>query len=101
MSRLFDVYLIEKEIDEAFLTRQDLHELQSLSKTEHMIPLEVEGNTSIAMGFIDHEAANSIDFIFTELKKFVAQILDGELQESENHAYRFAGLNVYVGYGNW
>ena len=100
MDKLFDVCLIENEVDSAYLTRGDLIELVKLSKTEQMIPLEVEGNASIAMGFIDYDAAESLDFLLDALKEFIAQILNGEMEESEDHTYRFTKLDVYIGHGS-
>ena len=54
------------------------------------VPVEFQGEYSTAMGFIDIETADRMDYISTELNGYVKKILDDMDMESPDGRYMFA-----------
>lgn len=85
---IFDAVLIERG---CALTKQDVADILSvLPDGQCFIPVEIEGNSSCAMGFITYDAADRIDFLLDKdhfFYMFIQEILND--MEKENL------LNVY------
>ena len=60
------------------------------------VPVEFQGEYSTAMGFIDIETADRMYYIYTELEKYVKEILDDMELESPDGKYMFAHENETV-----
>lgn len=85
-----NVALREKPHDEG-LTLPEVTELyQMLSDGTEAVPVEFQGEYSTAMGFIDIETADRMDYIYTELNGYVKEILDDMDMESPDGRYMFA-----------
>ena len=85
-----NVALREKPHDEG-LTLPEVTELyQMLPDGTEAVPVEFQGEYSTAMGFIDIETADRMDYIYTELNEYVKEILDDMDMESPDGRYMFA-----------
>ena len=82
----YNVVLIEKALDEG-MTRSEIFDLLDLVSGEEYNPIEIEGNNSVAMGFIDHEMDELIDFDHTQIKNFVREILNDMELENDDCSY--------------
>ena len=82
----YNVVLIEKALDEG-MTKSEIFDLLDLVSGEEYNPIEIEGNNSVAMGFIDHEMDELIDFDHTQIKNFVREILNDMELENDDCSY--------------
>lgn len=91
----FDVVLYERELDDG-LNRIEIQELLDLCKEEKVIPLEIQGEYSVAMGFITLEMAESMNYNLDSFEEDVKMILDDMNQETENHEYEYDVFKMYL-----
>lgn len=82
----YNVVLIEKALDEG-MTRSEIFDLLDLVSGEEYNPIEIEGNNSVAMGFIDYEIDELIDFDHTQIENFVKEILNDIELENDDCSY--------------
>jgi len=91
----FDVVLYERELDDG-LDRIEIQELLDLCKTTKVIPLEIQGEYSTAMGFITLEMAESMNYNLDPFEEYVKSILDDMENETENHEYEYDVFRMYL-----
>lgn len=96
----YDIVLLEKE-GVTGLKKEEVMKLMDHIQGEEVYPLEFPSKTHdcVAMGFITPEAANKLDFIYSNGSKihdFIASILDDMELESENHTYSYQGLSIWL-----
>ena len=96
--RYSDIALIERQ-DIDGLTKPEVMDLfDMLSGTEAM-PLEISGNSSVAMGFITTYAANKLNYQYGDgsaLASYLSLILNDMNNESADGFYEFEGLSIWM-----
>lgn len=98
----YEIALKEVPLDEG-ITPQELYDLATYKLSElEVIPYEVQGNGSVAVGCISLSAAKLIDYKYgedTDLYNFIKSILNNEAR-SNDCLYTFEGngatLNIYL-----
>lgn len=94
--KTFDVVLIERPADGENLSRSEIVELlDMLNNADDIIPLEVEGDNSSAMGFITGPAADTLDFDLQNLKNYIAGILNDMTKENTDNTYDYTEFDDY------
>lgn len=91
----FDVAFFERELDKG-LSRIEIDNLLSICKGDEVIPLEIQGEYSVAMGFISLDMAESINYVYDDLELNVKQILNDIEQETENHIYKYDTYEMFL-----
>ena len=91
----FDIVFYERELDDG-LNRIEIQELLDLCKEEKVIPLEIQGEYSVAMGFISLDMAESMNYIYDGLEENVKQILDDMNRETENNIYKYDIYEMFL-----
>jgi hypothetical protein len=95
----YDIVLLEV-CGETGLTRGEINSLLDKIKVDEVYPLEILSDIveSCAMGFITTEAANVLDFDYSEsgLVRFVQDIMDDANNETETGEYEFKNLNILL-----
>ena len=91
----FDVVFFERELDKG-LSRIEINNLLNICKGDEVIPLEIQGENSVAMGFISLDMAESMNYIYDDLEWDVRQILDDMDQETENHIYEYDVYKMFL-----
>lgn len=76
MPTTFDVILYERPL-ETGLTKADCTNIFDSLKTDEAYPIEIENpnGTSSAMGFITTDAANAMDYDYSELENYIKPLL--------------------------
>ena len=104
MATLFGVAMLVKPLDEG-MTFSEIADLYDMINGAEVIPYEVQGESSVAMGFINRYDAELIEYKYAEgsgLYKFIRDILDDTNSETESGTYIFptenADLDIYLGY---
>ena len=92
----FDIVLVEKRFDNG-LTREEIQDLLSKIDGDEIYPIDLCHECS-AMGFVTPNAAKSLDFNYLQsgLEFVIANILDDLNNESEDGAYEFKGLRIWL-----
>jgi len=91
----FDVVFFERELDKG-LNRIEIDNLLSICKGDEVIPLEIQGEYSVAMGFISLDMAESMNYVYDALAEKVKRILDDINQETENHIYKYDVYEMFL-----
>lgn len=93
----FDIALIEKEVERG-LSRTEIIDLTDFFEYQEMLPIEIEGDNSSAMGFISRNYAEKIDYDYEKsgLNQFIANILNDKSLESNDCTYNFVGGYIYL-----
>ena len=95
----YDAAFFQRQIDDGGLYPEELRKLLNmLDYDAPLLPLEIEGNSCIAIGFILEEAADRLDFDYKDLFSFVREILNDINKETPNNEYIFDGLDIFLGY---
>lgn len=91
------IYLLEVDGIRG-LTVVDLFRFLSLIGEDEVYPIEIEASEveSSAMGFITAEAADSLEYDYTELSKHIASIMDDMNNETKDGRYKILGIDVYL-----
>ena len=94
---MYDVFLIEKPLDEA-LTKEEIMDAMDSMNTTSYIPLEIEAiyHESSALGFLSSEAMDKLDGDTSSLKKFISSILDDMNLETDVGEYSFEELKIFM-----
>ncbi len=85
----YGVALLEKPHDEG-LSKDDVLFLFNKLSGVNAIPVEIQGENSTAMGFINLTDAEFMDYDYTELEKSVKEILNDMSRENESSSYECA-----------
>lgn len=88
---------IQKPLN-AGITVEEMIELIDKVECEQVIPLEVQANSSCALGVISLDAAEELDYDYDNLIRNVASIIEDRDNETEYGQYNFDGFPVYIGY---
>ena len=93
----YDVVLCEKPFDEG-LTLEEIQTMYPMLNNKEAYPIEIEAREhgSSAMGFITPEAADTLDYSYTELMEYIASILDDMNKENSDCCYTFNNLAIYL-----
>ena len=91
----FDVVFFERELDKG-LNRIEIDNLLNICKGDEVIPLEIQGENSVAMGFISLDMAESMNYVYDDLERNVKQILDDMDQETKNHTYEYDVYKMFL-----
>lgn len=82
----YGVALKEKPLDEG-LERDEVIELFDKLHGGTGIPLEIQGYSSTAMGFINLTDAEFLNYDYTKVEELVRYVLDDMLRENPDHRY--------------
>lgn len=88
---------VQKPLDEG-ITVEEIIELVDKLECEQVIPIEVQANSSCAIGFISLDAAEELDYDYDNLIRSVSKIIEDMDNETEYGNYDFDGFPVYIGY---
>lgn len=93
----YDIALYETD---RALKKQSYAELLAMVKGSEVLRVEIEADNveCSAMGFISYEAAEKLDFDYTDLNKYISEILDDLEKENDQHLYTYQGLSIYMDY---
>ena len=91
----FDVVFFERELNKG-LSRIEIDNLLNICRGNEVIPLEIQGENSVAMGFISLDMAKSMNYVYDDLEWRVKQILDDMDQETENHTYEYDVYKMFL-----
>ena len=91
----FDVVFFERELNKG-LSRIEIDNLLNICREDEVIPLEIQGENSVAMGFISLDMAKSMNYVYDDLEWRVKQILDDMDQETENHTYEYDVYKMFL-----
>ena len=91
----FDVVFFERELDKG-LSKIEIDNLLNICKGDEVIPLEIQGENSVAMGFISLDIAESMNYVYDDLDWDVKQILNNMDQETENHIYEYDVYKMFL-----
>ena len=93
----YNLVLIEKYGTDGITLEEATEMLNMLISTvAYPIELEAYKHACSAMGFIDPEYADSLEYDYSGLHDFIAGILDDMEQESLTHTYNFGGGMIYL-----
>lgn len=91
---MYDVVLMERPLDDG-LTKNEIFEL--LEKTDgSIIPLDIVGDYSSAMGFITLDAADQLNYDFDAISEYVKTIINDMENESEDCTYKFDVCTIWL-----
>lgn len=91
---MYDVVLMERPHDDG-LTKIEISEL--LEKTNgSVIPLDIVGDYSSAMGFITLDAADRLTYNFDAISEYVKSIINDMENESEDCTYKFDACTIWL-----
>ena len=90
MKAEYGIALLEKPLDEG-LTKAEIINLFNALSGVHAIPLEIQGENSVAMGFINLTDAEYMNYDYTKLKSVVRSVLND--MDNENSACEYAVEN--------
>lgn len=88
---------VQKPLDEG-ITVAEITELVGRLECEQVIPIEVQANSSCAIGFISLDAAEELDYDYDNLIRNVSEVIEDMDNETEYGNYDFDGFPVYIGY---
>lgn len=88
---------VQKPLDEG-ITVEEITELVSKLECEQVIPIEVQANSSCAIGFISLDAAEELNYDYDNLIRSVSEVIEDMDNETEYGNYDFDGFPVYIGY---
>lgn len=91
----FDVVFFERELDKG-LSRIEIDNLLDICKGDEFIPLEIQGENSVAIGFISFDMAEAMNYVYDDLEWNVKQILDDMDLETENHIYEYDVYKMFL-----
>ena len=93
----YGITLKEKPFDYG-LTRQEVVDLFDMLNQTEAYPIELMAmdHECSAMGFIAIDAADQLNYNYSELEKFVANILDDMENESDDCRYEFKGISIWL-----
>ena len=100
MNSRFNIVLHQKEGADGLIKSETIDMIDMLTGDSYF-PLEIEanGHECCAMGFIDVETAEYLDYDYTDLDDFVAEILDDVEKEHDDCIYDFNGCSIWLSYG--
>lgn len=87
-TKTFGVALFERPLDEG-LTQQESNELFEKLHGTTAIPIEIEAEFSVAMGWINLVDAEILDYDTTGLKEFIRNILENMEKENSDGEYTY------------
>lgn len=94
----YDVWLKEVPLDDG-LSIEDIHQAPLETKAKPLLPINIEGNNSFAIGFITLSAMDQLVNMDKdcEMENFIKNILNDMDLETENGEYCFkAGENGFL-----
>lgn len=90
----YDVVLMERPHDDG-LTKTEIFNL--LEKTNgSVIPLDIVGDYSSAMGFITLDAADQLNYDFDAISEYVKGIINDMENESDDCTYTFDVCTIWL-----
>lgn len=96
-TKLVQAAFVQKPLDEG-ITIEEITELVGRLECEQVIPIEVQANSSCAIGFISLDAAEELDYDYDNLIRNVSEVIEDMDNETEYGNYDFDGIPVYIGY---
>ena len=88
---------VQKPLDEG-ITVEEITKLVGRLECEQVIPIEVQANSSCAIGFISLDAADELNYDYDNLIRNVSEVIEDMDNETEYGNYDFDGFPVYIGY---
>lgn len=93
----YDIVLKEKPFFSG-LSRPEIMDMFDMLNDVEAYPIELPAkeHESSAMGFISTEAADLLDYDYTELRDYIASILDDMENESETCEYNLRDITIWL-----
>ena len=89
MNAEYNIVLKEKPLDEG-LTKEEVMDMFDLLSGAEAIPIEIQGESSSAMGFINLTDAEYMNYDYTALEDYISGILNDMEKEDEDCEYEIA-----------
>ena len=87
MKTEFNIVLKEKPHDEG-LTKAEVMDLYDMLSGVEAIPIEIQGEYSTAMGFINLTDAEFMNYDYSNLESYIQEILNDMEKENEDCEYQ-------------
>ena len=91
---MYDVVLTERPHD-CGLSKSEIMDLIDMTIGD-VIPLDIVGDYSSAMGFITLDAADALNYDFDKMNEYVKNIINDMENESEDCTYKFDILTIWL-----
>lgn len=91
----FDIVLMERPHENG-LTKIEISELLEKVDYGELIPLDIVGDYSSAMGFIRLDSADQLNYDLDDLNEYVKNIINDMKNESEDCTYKFDTLTIWL-----
>lgn len=82
----YNIVLLEKPLDEG-LSKEECSIMFDMLSGSTALPIDIQGEFSCAMGFVNRLDAEFMDYDFAELTEFVQNILNDMNNESKTGEY--------------
>jgi hypothetical protein len=86
LNKEYNIALLEKPLDEG-LSKSEVMNLFDMLSGVNAIPIEIQGEHSTAMGFINLTDAEFMNYDYTKLEDFVKSVLNDMNNENDNCEY--------------
>lgn len=86
LNKEYNIALLEKPLDEG-LSKSEVMDLFDMLSGANAIPIEIQGENSAAMGFINLTDAEFMNYDYTKLENFVKSVLNDMNNENDNCEY--------------
>ena len=93
--KTYDIVLLERPLDTG-LSKTEISAIFDLLPNDTAIPLEFQAEYSTAMGAIDTETAEALDYNYDALSEFIVTILNDMDNENSTNEYDFEGRSIYL-----
>ena len=91
----YDVVLIQKPHSDG-VSCQEMEEMYGLLSSDCAIPIEIQGESAVAMGLINLEKAEAMDYDLSMLERSIKGVLDDMDLESKDGIYTIPGIGVSI-----
>ena len=91
----FDIVLTERPHTDG-LTKIEISELLEKIEYGSVIPIEIVGDYSSAMGFISLDCADSLDYDYEKMSEYIKSILNDMENESNDCTYRYDVYTIWL-----
>lgn len=100
IKRKFDMAFIQKPLDSGLSTFEATSLFHKLDVEKEFIPIEIQAENSVAMGFISLDTAEELNYDYNRsgLNDFIQDILNDTEKENVDNRYSFNNYNIWLSY---
>lgn len=94
-NKYYEIVLLERPLDDG-LTLSETETLFNMLSDTKGIPLEIQAEYSVAMGFIALNTAEQLHYDYSELSEHIASILNNTELENPDNEYEYEMYDIYL-----